>query len=657
MRHGFGFVIQGVVVCLVVGYGAVLGLRFPASKTIVDAEANEQIVQFRDEQLEKVIRLAIAKPSGDIYQTDLLALTQLDASGKGICVLNGLEYCTNLAAVDLSNNVIADITPLSGLLSLTNINLANNGIFSARALAGLPNLATLDFSNNNLSDITPLAGLTTLTELNLAENTLGSIEAIANLLQLRKLNLSGHRCCPQPLNISVITPLHLLEELNLANNTLADIQPLSQFTQLVKLDISYMRATSLAPLSSLTGLVSLNVGGNPLCGDLSPLETLPALHDLGLSDMDLTDTSYFQELGTFLPNLEELNLANNSLVNLNGLEGFSVLEHLTLDDNPLYNIAALSGMTHLCWISMLRCQVNNFSPLVANLNFGAGCYLGLYSYCCDYSSIYDLMDRGVTVYEAEYYEGVPEGMCEGEPCQWYYGAYDSCTLSGIQAVPSNTSPATGSATMIILYNDCPICSTTPSPEPHIGFSLQHTVAKPTGVQIRQGNPWENGPVVLDFGPIGRNEYCSLPCWPFVEDGPYYIVIQSSTYPNGEIRGQLQPCMLLECEYGYSCSTLCPLPNIRHTGDQDGDHAVGLPELLRVIQFYNSDGLHCESGTEDGYAPGLGGDTSCVRHASDYAPHDWRIDVSELLRFIQFYNMGAYYQCEPGEDGFCPGTKD
>lgn len=93
-----------------------------------------------------------------------------------------------------------------------------------------------------------------------------------------------------------------------------------------------------------------------------------------------------------------------------------------------------------------------------------------------------------------------------------------------------------------------------------------------------------------------------------------------------------------------------------TADQDGDYVISLSELLRVIQFYNSLGLHCEAGTEDGFAPGAVGDQSCTPHSTDYAPQDWAISLSELLRVIQFYNALGYRACpdEATEDGFCPG---
>jgi hypothetical protein len=94
----------------------------------------------------------------------------------------------------------------------------------------------------------------------------------------------------------------------------------------------------------------------------------------------------------------------------------------------------------------------------------------------------------------------------------------------------------------------------------------------------------------------------------------------------------------------------------HSADQDGDEVVRLAELLRVVQLYNSGGLRCDGGSEDGFAPADGvADTDCPPHASDYAPRDWSISLSELLRLIQLYSVNGFSECEAGEDGFCAAT--
>ena len=90
----------------------------------------------------------------------------------------------------------------------------------------------------------------------------------------------------------------------------------------------------------------------------------------------------------------------------------------------------------------------------------------------------------------------------------------------------------------------------------------------------------------------------------------------------------------------------------HSADTLPDFEIDLSELLRVIQFYNSDGYHCEPGTEDNYDPGAG-DQTCANHDSDYNAPDWAVSLSELLRLIQIYNARVYGADTSAEDGYAP----
>lgn len=94
-----------------------------------------------------------------------------------------------------------------------------------------------------------------------------------------------------------------------------------------------------------------------------------------------------------------------------------------------------------------------------------------------------------------------------------------------------------------------------------------------------------------------------------------------------------------------------------SADTDNDFAISMPELLRLIQLYNTGGYCCDATTEDGFAPGEG-NHDCTAHTSDFYPSgpDWRISMIELLRLIQFYNFGGYSRCAGAgtEDGYCPG---
>lgn len=99
---------------------------------------------------------------------------------------------------------------------------------------------------------------------------------------------------------------------------------------------------------------------------------------------------------------------------------------------------------------------------------------------------------------------------------------------------------------------------------------------------------------------------------------------------------------------------------RHSIDIDGDGALSLSEVLRGIQLYNSGNFSCaegEGGSEDGFSLG-DGTKLCPPHAGDYNPQDWFFSISELLRMIQFYNLGGLHPCPVAEteDGFCPGPQ-
>jgi hypothetical protein len=91
----------------------------------------------------------------------------------------------------------------------------------------------------------------------------------------------------------------------------------------------------------------------------------------------------------------------------------------------------------------------------------------------------------------------------------------------------------------------------------------------------------------------------------------------------------------------------------HPGDRDRDFRFNLSEVLRVVQFYNSGGLHCDPTSEDGYAPGVGSDTSCTPYPADNAPFDWNLGLTELLGIIQFYNLHCYQPCPAAPGTYCP----
>ena len=90
----------------------------------------DKLVDIPDSNLRTAIEKALGKASGDTITTaDMKRLTDLEAPNANITDLTtGLEHATNLTLLDLDNNSISDISPLTGLTQLTVLFLTGNSI-------------------------------------------------------------------------------------------------------------------------------------------------------------------------------------------------------------------------------------------------------------------------------------------------------------------------------------------------------------------------------------------------------------------------------------------------------------------------------------------------------------------------------------------------
>ncbi|MEI6138260.1 MAG: leucine-rich repeat domain-containing protein [Mariniphaga sp.] len=89
-----------------------------------------------------------------------------------------LNYLTSL---NLSDNKISDITPLSGLRTLKILNLIGNNISDISSLKELNNIQDLNLNHNQIIDISPLRNLTNIVSLSLADNQISDISPLRDL--------------------------------------------------------------------------------------------------------------------------------------------------------------------------------------------------------------------------------------------------------------------------------------------------------------------------------------------------------------------------------------------------------------------------------------------------------------------------------------------
>ncbi|MCY3550879.1 MAG: putative glycoside hydrolase [Candidatus Poribacteria bacterium] len=199
-------------VCLFIACGAVL--------------AQEEWMP--DANLQQVVRETLKLPVNELLTKDKMPwIESLYLKNRGISDITGLEFAANLRELDISQNPITDLRPLSNLIQLVELHFwhfpGNSTNLDLRPLASLINLEVLSFEGNGISDITPLGGLKKFRELNLTNNRIEEVHSLAGLINLEILFLEGNGI----MDISPLSNLKKLRSLHVKYNNIQDISPVS----------------------------------------------------------------------------------------------------------------------------------------------------------------------------------------------------------------------------------------------------------------------------------------------------------------------------------------------------------------------------------------------------------------------------------------------
>jgi len=350
-------------------------------------ETPEDLVFFADPTLKSLVELQLGVQNPTV--ADMVFLKELNASGRGIANLTGLQYATNLTSLnlgefyyywvwppelrtnrienisplsgltklktlDLSNNQITDISALSELVDLETLILYNNQISDISALSGLSNLTSLDLERNQVTDIAPLSGLTSLTLLELNSNPIADTSVLSTLTGLESLSLSRIGLTTIP----ALTNLPNLTFLDLVGNQITDISGLSGMPAIETVSLFGNRITSVQGLSDVPNLKALGLGINQIT-DVNGLSGLTSLQIIDLTNNRLTAISAL----TDLPNLYYMDLQNNQITDVSGLSGLPNLVFLLLNRNRMENLDTLSNLPRLRSVELSTNQITDISGL------------------------------------------------------------------------------------------------------------------------------------------------------------------------------------------------------------------------------------------------------------------------------------------------------
>lgn len=309
----------------------------------------------KDPRLEEAIRESLEEPPEFITIPDLEGLTQLNAAGRNIKYLDGLEYAINLESLDLSDNDITDIAPLV-TNSSENESLGKDG-------------NTVDLRNNYLDlregrkareDIDTLIA----NEVNVQYNPQKSLV----LEKMSPPSWDGRKIKWETVDLADRYKMTLYKDN--AEKSSVEVNALTAYNLTEKID-QYGPGCYTATIQAV--------------GDNDPwISGEPSDHSAGLTIIDIPDANLKAYLETLLridkggistvdmAKLRQLNYTDTEkkIIDITGLEHAVNLDYIKLSGQDIGKIGPLAGLTQLKYLNLDNNRITNISPLIINSNAG-----------------------------------------------------------------------------------------------------------------------------------------------------------------------------------------------------------------------------------------------------------------------------------------------
>lgn len=311
--------------------GAAIGWFLPRPEEV------PELVTFQEPLIEQAVRLELGKgPEEPITRKELSGVTQILICGDqvfadwsehdqfyhshsivglsveengGMKTLEDVRQLPYLRDLVADNQRIWDLSPLEGL-PLVRLSVCNNPVADIAPLARCPALNFLSIEETGVSDLTPLGGLTGLKSLD------ASFTSVRDLSPLAGGNVQSLILIETPVEAYGALAQLPLDKLVLYGVDSGTVEMVATFSDLGDLTIYHSGITALGPLLELKALTVL----------------------------DLTD---------------------NRVGSLEGVQGLSNLESLRVGDNPFTDLAPVEALRGLQHVELWGSGITDFTPLAA----------------------------------------------------------------------------------------------------------------------------------------------------------------------------------------------------------------------------------------------------------------------------------------------------
>ena len=264
--------------------------------------------------------------SGTTVDKDSLAdiaalplLKELSLINCDISSITPIQKASSLVKLDLSNNLVHDLSALSGMKQLQELNLSHNTITDLSSLSSCSALTKLDVASNAVSTLAPLSALPLLTHLNADTNMITELGDLGKLTALSYLNLGNNNLA----NVSALASCTALTELNISSNSLTDIAELAELINLTRLDFSRNEVANIPAFPKDCALVTI-IGSHNKIFTLKPLSGLVHLNSVYMdynteitSVDDLANCPVLIEVDVFATKVTNVTALTNQSIRVN----------------------------------------------------------------------------------------------------------------------------------------------------------------------------------------------------------------------------------------------------------------------------------------------------------------------------------------------------
>ncbi|MFO8067320.1 MAG: DUF4153 domain-containing protein [Bacteroidales bacterium] len=304
--------------------------------------------------------LARVNMKKDFHLTDLETfanLKELKMAKMDLDSINKLPEFTNLEYVDFSQNNISNFERLAKYDRLKSIIIDDNPVTDISFVKEIPGLEHLSISKTGIKDLSVLSHLENLKSLHVSNMTKTDFKTLPECRKLNEIDLSYNDNLYAYKNIpAVISNAPNLENVYLRS---ISIRSLTFFTDpVVKLRNRMLVTGNAVDTEVLQNIKLLDIAQNNL-HDLRGLEEFKGIKTLNASSNRIQNISNVKNV----PNLETLYLQDNPVESINDIRQLKSLKSIHFSGFKFSDISALSSLSSIKALTLSRGTIQETSPL------------------------------------------------------------------------------------------------------------------------------------------------------------------------------------------------------------------------------------------------------------------------------------------------------